>query len=130
MTQCLFQLGLLLLLPALVTSGAPAAAPASVAGTWNLATNVAGNTGTPSCTFKQEAEKVTGTCTSGTNSTPLEAAGEVTDTKITFRYVIDWEGQALTLIFSGTLDSPTEMKGTLDVQPVGVTGDFTGKKAS
>jgi hypothetical protein len=120
---------LLLLLPALITSGTPAA-PASVAGTWNLATNVAGNTGTPTCTFKQEAEKVTGTCTSGTNNTPSEASGEVTDTKITFRYVIDWEGQPLTLIFSGTLDTPTEMKGTLDVQPVGVAGDFTGKKAS
>lgn len=109
-------------------SALSAGAPASVAGTWNLALNVQGNSGTPTCTFKQEAEKVSGSC-----STPgggqADVSGEVADTKLTFRYVIDWEGQPLTLIFSGTLDTETTMKGDIDVQPVNVPGEFTATKA-
>lgn len=115
------------LLTAVMMALAPAA-PASVAGTWNLATNVQGNTGTPTCTFKQEAEKVTGSC-----STPdggqAEVSGEVADSKVTFRYVINWEGNPLTLVFSGTLDTDTTMKGAIDVQPMNVPGEFTATKA-
>jgi hypothetical protein len=105
-----------------------AAAPTSVTGTWNLATNVAGNTGTPTCTFKQEAEKITGTC-SGPNNTQSEVSGEVTDTKVTFRYNIEWEGNPLTLVYTGTLDTETTMKGAIDVQPMNVPGEFTATKA-
>lgn len=114
---------LLLLLPVFASSSAPA----SVAGSWSLATNVQGNTSTPSCTFKQDGEKITGSC-SAPNNTPSDVTGEVTDTKVTFRYVIEWEGQPLTLVFTGTLDSDTTMKGTIEVQPMGVPGEFTATK--
>jgi hypothetical protein len=114
---------LLLLLPVWASSGGPA----SVAGSWTLATNVQGNTGSPSCTFKQDAEKITGTC-SAPNNTQSEVTGEVTDANVTFRYTIEWDGNPLTLVFTGTLDSDTTMKGTIDVQPMGVPGEFTAKK--
>lgn len=104
------------------------AAPASVAGTWNLATNVQGNTGTPTCTFKQEAEKVTGSCSTPSGG-QSDVTGEVADTKVTFRYNIEWEGNPLTLVFTGTLDTETTMKGAIDVQPMNVPGDFTATKA-
>jgi hypothetical protein len=104
------------------------AAPVSVAGTWNLSTNVHGNTSTPSCTFKQEAEKITGAC-SAPNNTQSEVTGEVVDTKVVFRYNIDWEGNALTLVYTGTVESDTTMKGAIDVQPMNVPGEFTATKA-
>lgn len=104
-----------------------AAGPA-VTGTWTLETNVQGNTGTSTCTLKQEAEKITGSCTAP-NNTQSDVTGEVADTKVTFRYNIDWEGNPLTLVFTATLDTETTMKGTVDVQPMNVPGDFTGTKA-
>jgi hypothetical protein len=104
------------------------AAPASVVGTWNLSTNVHDNTGTATCTFKQEAEKITGTC-STPNNTPSEVTGEVADTKVVFRYNIEWEGNPLTLVFTGTIDSDTTMKGAIDVQPMNVPGEFTATTA-
>jgi hypothetical protein len=116
-------LWLVLLLPAMVSP----VGPASVAGTWNLSTNVQGNTGTPTCTLKQEAEKLTGTCT-GPNDTQSEVTGEVNETKLTFRYNIEWEGTPLTLVFNATLESDTSMKGTIEVQPMGVPGEFTATK--
>jgi hypothetical protein len=102
-------------------------APAAVTGSWALSTNVQGNTGAPNCTFKQEAEKITGTC-DAPNNTQSEVSGEVADTKVTFRYTIEWEGSPLTLVFTGTLDADTTMKGTMEVQPMGVPGEFTAKK--
>jgi hypothetical protein len=113
---------MLLLLPVFASHG-----PASVAGSWTLSTNVQGNTGSPTCTFKEDAGKITGTC-SAPNNTQSEVSGEVTDTKVTFRYNIEWEGNPLTLVFTGTLDSDTTMKGTMEVQPMGVPGEFTAKK--
>jgi hypothetical protein len=114
---------LLFLLPALASSSAP-----SVTGSWTLATNVQGNTGAPTCTFKQDGEKITGSC-SAPNNTQSEVTGEITDTKVTFRYNIEWDGNPLTLVFTGTLDSDTTMKGTIEVQPMGVPGDFTATKS-
>ena len=113
---------------ALATFWAAPSAPASVAGTWNLSTNVQGNTGTPTCTFKQEAEKLTGSCSTPSGG-QSDVSGEVADTKVTFRYTIDWEGNPLTLVFTATLDTETTMKGAIDVQPMNVPGEFTATKA-
>ena len=116
-------LGTVLLLPMLVS---PVTA-SSVSGSWALSTDVQGNTSTPNCTFKQDAEKITGTC-DGPNNTQSEVSGEVADAKVTFRYTVEWEGSPLTLVYTGTLDTDTTMKGTLEVQPMGVAGEFTAKK--
>jgi len=105
-----------------------AAGNSSVAGTWNLSTNVAGNTGTPVCTLKQDEKKITGSC-AAPNGGQSDVSGEVTDANFVFRYNIEWEGNPLTLVFTGTLDTDTSMKGTIEVQPMGVPGEFTGTRA-
>jgi hypothetical protein len=113
-----------LFFPLLVGQPAPTT---SVDGSWTLALNIQGNTGTPTCSFKQDGAKLTGTCTAP-NDKESPATGEVTDKKVTFRYDIEWEGSPLTLIFTGAIESESDMKGTIDVQPAGVAGDFTAKK--
>lgn len=122
----------MLLWSLLAVQAAPAApsaapAPAQVAGAWALATEVHGNTSAPSCTFKQEGTALTGTCTSPEGA-DQPATGEVTEKKVKFKYDIVWDGSPLTLHFNGTLESETEMKGAIDVQPMGVAGGFTAKK--
>jgi len=102
------------------------AADPSVNGNWNFALNVNGNTYAMSCTFQQDGAKLAGTCKSQAGENPL--TGKLDGQKITFQHQTNYNGDMLTLTYNGSVDSATEMKGALDVQPYAVQGDFTGKK--
>jgi len=98
----------------------------SMAGSWRLSLNVNGNTYAMLCTFQQDGEKLSGTCKSTEGENPL--SGRVQGAKITWQHQTPYNGEILTLTYSGTISSATEIKGTLDVQPYAVAGDFTGQK--
>ena len=103
------------------------AADNPVSGTWKVNGDIAGNAVDQVCTMKQDGKKLTGSCKSPDATT--EITGEVNDTKVTWQFPLDYNGQKLTLIFTGTLDAASsQIKGTIDVQPIGVSGDFTAKK--
>jgi hypothetical protein len=102
------------------------AADPSLNGIWQLSLNVNGNTYAMQCTFQQDGEKLAGTCKSEEGENPL--SGQIQGQKITWQHQTPYNGETLTLTYSGTVSSPTEIKGTLDVQPYAVTGDFTGQK--
>ena len=103
-------------------------APAdSISGTWQVKGDVVGNAIDHPCTFQQSGTALTGSCGSGETALPLE--GEVKDGKVTFRYASQYDGQAITVVFSGTLVSATELKGTINVQPFDVGGEFTAAPA-
>ena len=122
-----------MLLPFLLVSAlhaAPVAAPAadSVSGTWRVTGDVQGNAVNELCTLKQAGTAVTGSCTAeGGQAYPV--TGEVKDGRVTFRHGGEYQGQALTLTYSGML-AAKPLKGTIDVQPFGVTGDFTATPAA
>ena len=61
--RIMFSIALLLFaaLPAGAATGLRQDKPADVAGTWNIAIDIGGNTATPSVTFKQDGENLTGT---------------------------------------------------------------------
>ena len=118
---------LLVLTLAAALHASPAAAD-SLPGTWKLTGDVAGNPLVETCTIKQAGTVVTGSCTNEQGG-PYEVTGDVKDGKVTFKHAGDYQGTALTIIYSGSLAAPAQLKGTVEVQPFGVTGTFTAAPA-
>lgn len=115
----LYALVLLAALPLL-------AADPSLTGSWKISINVNGEDHAAACTFQQDGEKLAGTCKGETGEGAL--TGQVTGEKITWQHQIPYNGETLTLVYTGTFNSATEIKGAVNVQPYDITGDFSGKK--
>ena len=96
----------------------------SIAGTWKIAGDVVGNPVNTTCVIKQAGSTLTGNCANDAKG-PYALTGDVKDGKVTFQYDIDYEGQPLTIIYSATVTAARELKGTIDVKPMGATGTFT-----
>jgi hypothetical protein len=109
---------------ALLSVWALRVAAADISGTWKLDGNIANVHVDRICTITQVANKLTGHCKNPTSDVAL--TGEVDGSSVTWTYVADYEGQKLTLVYKGILESETAMKGTISTS--GVSGDFTAKK--
>jgi hypothetical protein len=109
-----------------VASSAVAADP-SVVGKWNVSTSIAGNDGSMKCTFTQKEAELAGTCTGDDGDHAL--TGKVDGNKVTWQYGMDYNGEPLTLVFSGAIRAEDQFSGTVDVNPMGVSGDFSAKRA-
>jgi hypothetical protein len=118
-----------MLLPlALLTALHAAPAADSIGGTWKLSGDVMGNPVNTTCTIKQAGAALSGSCTNDQGN-PFVITGEVKEGKFTFRYASEYQGQPLTIVHSGALPSAAQLKGTIEVQPMGVTGTFTATPA-
>jgi len=112
--------------------GAPAAAPTAPAasrtiiGSWKISINVAGESHEATCTFQQAGEKLTGTCKGESGEGAL--TGQIQAEKITWQHQVPYNGDTLTLTYTGAFSSDTEIKGDINVAPYDVAGDFTGTK--
>jgi hypothetical protein len=104
----------------------PATTAASAfAGSWKITGDVVGNPVNSTCTFTVNGEgRVGGTCTVPTGETPV--TGEVKGQTLTFEIGATHEGTDYVLVFTGAAQSPTAMKGTIDVS--GTPGEFTATK--
>jgi hypothetical protein len=117
-----------MLLTLALVSALHAASADSVPGTWKITGDVMGNPLDQTCTLKQADTTLTGTCT-GPQGEALPVTGAVKDGKVTFKYPSDYQGTALTIVFTGTFAAPKQLKGSIEVQPMGVTGTFTAAPA-
>jgi hypothetical protein len=120
-----------MLLPlALLTALHAAPAADSLTGPWQITGDIAGNPIRTLCTFTQEGAKLGGSCVrSQAPDQKLPLTGEVRDGKVRFEYGVDFQGQTLTIVYTGTFAAPRELKGTVEAQPAGVTGAFTAAPA-
>jgi len=100
----------------------------SLSGAWKVSGDVMGNPVEQVCNFTQDGNKLTGSCKSAEASKPTEITGEVNEKKVTWRVNSEYNGEALTIIFAGTLDAASQLQGTINVQPFGVDGTFSAKK--
>ena len=110
---------------ALLASAATLAAQGTnVTGEWafNVTTDQGG--GTPTITFKQDGEKLTGKYVGQLGSSDL--TGTVKGNEIAFNFTIDAQGQQAPVNYKGTVEKNT-MKGTLDIAGM-VNGTFTATK--
>ncbi len=105
-----------------------AAGTPGITGQWTVHNNIAGNESDLPCTFSQNDKELTGTCK--TVSGPAKVTGTVDGKKLTWKYDTDYNGSTLTLSYTATLDDSGKMSGTVEVQPFGVTGEFTAAPSS
>jgi len=115
-------------------AGAPGAAssaaaaqdkPADVSGAWQLQIDLGGNAGTPSMTLKQDGEKLTGVYSSQVVG-EQQLTGTIKGNDITFGFQASFDGNAVKVTYTGTVDKDT-MKGKVVFGDLG-EGTFTGKK--
>lgn len=108
----------------LIASAAFAAGAPKLTGDWNIHNNIAGNESDQPCKFALTDNKLTGTCKSQEDK-DLSITGSLDGAKLTWKYESDYNGTPLTLVYTATLDDSGKIAGSVEVQPFGVTGDFT-----
>jgi hypothetical protein len=122
--QTLIRTTAAIILTAVLASAQLAAQATNVTGEWifNVTTDQGG--GTPTITFKQDGEKLTGKYTGQLGTADL--TGTVKGNEIQFMFTIDAQGQQAPVTYKGTVEKNT-MKGTLDIGGM-VNGTFTATK--
>ena len=122
---CLLLAALIVLPASVVAAGLPQDKPADVAGTWAITIEIGGNTGTPTVTLKQDGETLTGNYSSQVLG-EQKVTGTIKGNAITFEFTASLEGNAVKVVYSGTVDKAT-MKGKVSLGELG-EGTFTAKK--
>jgi hypothetical protein len=96
----------------------------NVTGDWEFNVTTDQGSGTPTMTFKQDGEKLTGKYIGQFGSADL--TGTVKGNAIQFTFTIDVQGQQAPATYKGTVEKNT-MKGTMDIAGM-VNGTFTATK--
>jgi predicted GH43/DUF377 family glycosyl hydrolase/lysophospholipase L1-like esterase len=96
-------------------------------GQWAIHSNIAGNESDQECKLVVTDNKITGTCKA--QDKDHQVTGTVDGNKVSWQYESDYSGSPLTLNYTATLDDSGKIAGTVEVQPFGVTGDFTATPA-
>jgi hypothetical protein len=102
----------------------PSETRTDVSGTWAFQVEFTGGTGTPTMTFKQDGEKLTGHYSGQLGEAPL--TGTVKGNAIEFAIDVNVQGTAAHIVYSGTVDKDS-MKGTVKLGDFG-EATFTAKK--
>jgi hypothetical protein len=119
----------LLVSPLLVAAAKPALAADApgLTGRWSVHNKIAGNESDQLCTWTQTEKVLSGSCKS--DQSTVEVTGSVDAKKLTWQYKSEYNGTPLTLIYTATVDDPAKITGAVEVQPFGVTGEFTAVPA-
>src|SRR5688500_3331798 len=96
----------------------------NVTGDWEFTVTTDQGSGTPTMTFKQDGEKLTGKYNGQFGSADL--TGTVKGNAIQFTFTIDVQGQQAPGTYKGTVEKNT-MKGSMDIAGM-VSGTFTATK--
>jgi hypothetical protein len=107
----------------LFASSAFAAGEPSLTGRWSVHNSIAGNESDQECKFVQTDKKLTGSCKSADKE--VQITGSLDGKKVTWKYESEYNGSPLTLTYTATLDDSKKISGNVNVQPYGVTGEFT-----
>lgn len=97
---------------------------ANITGEWAFTVQTDQGGGTPTITFKQDGEKLTGKYNGQLGAADL--TGTVKGNAVNFTFTIDVQGQMAPVSYAGTVEKTT-MKGTLDIGGM-VNGTFTATK--
>ena len=93
-------------------------------GEWAFEVQTDQGSGSPTITFKQGGEKLTGKYAGQLGNADL--TGTVKGNAIRFTFTVDAQGQQAPVTYEGTVEKTT-MKGKLDIGGM-VSGTFTAKK--
>ena len=98
----------------------------NISGQWAVHTSVEGNESDQDCTFTHEESTIGGTCKY--EQQIMKVTGSVEGKKAVWRYNAEYNGSTLTVTYTATLDNADKISGTVDVEPMAVSGDFTAKR--
>jgi hypothetical protein len=99
----------------------------TVPGSWTITGDVQGYPINETCVFTQDKDKITGSCKNAEGKS-YDTTVTVSEKKVVFAHGGEYEGQALTITFTGTYNDKGELAGDIDVQPLNYDGTFTAKK--
>lgn len=97
----------------------------NISGTWEFAVETAAGSGSPTFTFKQEGENLTGTYKGQLGEAQLTGTVKGADVKFSFK--LNAQGQDLTITYTGKIDGKDSMKGTAAYGELG-EGTWSAKK--
>jgi len=95
-----------------------------VTGKWAFNVETAAGAGSPTMTFKQDGEKLTGHYTGTFGEADL--TGTVKGADISFSFSVDAQGTTIKEVYTGTVEKDA-MKGKIVIEGLG-EGTFTAKK--
>jgi hypothetical protein len=95
-------------------------------GKWAFSVQSDVGTGTPTVTFKQTGDSISGRYSSQALG-EHDFVGTFKEGKILFSFTTQAGGQSFTMSFAGALDGADAMKGTIDFSGM-ASGTFTGKR--
>ena len=107
-------------------TGLSAQAKVDLTGKWIFEVQTDAGTGTPTVTFKQDGEKLSGHYSSQTLG-EADLTGTVKGQNVNFTFQADLQGQGVPVTYQATIQSKDAMKGTIDIGGL-ATGTFTGKR--
>jgi hypothetical protein len=110
----------LLLGPAALSQAADAP---TATGTWNVHSSIAGNESDAVCKLVQKDAAITGSCSGAEGA--HDATGKVDHDTVTWSYGANYNGGAITIVFEGKFQSPTEISGTVSVPEFSASGEFS-----
>lgn len=97
-----------------------------ITGKWMFTVQSEVGTGTPTVTFKQVGDSISGRYSSQSLG-ERDFTGTLKNGKIEFSFGAETGGQAFTMSFVGTVETKDAMKGAIDFSGF-ATGTFTGKR--
>jgi hypothetical protein len=86
----------------------------NVTGKWNIHQSVAGNEADSQCNLVQTENTIGRSCKSREGK-DLLVKGAMEGNKATWQFESDYNGTQLTIKFTGTIDDPGKMSGSVDV---------------
>jgi hypothetical protein len=117
----------LIVITAIAGATLRAQAKVDISGKWTFDVQTDAGGGTPTVTFKQDGEKLTGHYSSATLG-EADLTGTVKGSNVTFTFDVDLGGQAGRVTYTATVESNNTMKGTIDLAGL-ASGTFTGKRS-
>ena|SRR5258705_9964926 len=101
------------------------AAKVDVSGKWAFNVETAAGSGTPTITFAQDGEKLTGKYAGQLGEADL--TGTVKGQDIAFTFNVDAQGTMLNFKYTGTIENKDALKGKVEIVGLG-EGTFTAKR--
>jgi hypothetical protein len=95
-----------------------------ISGTWVFQVTTDAGSGDPQFVLKQEGSRITGKYAGALGEESV--TGTVEGDKVTIEFTVSMGGGAR-IVYTGTIESPTRMKGTVDLAGQ-ASGNWTGEK--
>jgi hypothetical protein len=116
-----------ILFAAILIASFQTANAADVSGSWHVTGSISDNPIDTTCTLTQKDTALTGTCVRKDGKT-VDATGSVKDDTIAWHYNSEYNGDPITITYTGKLAKDGTLAGTIVVDPYNAQGDFTATK--